>query len=56
MTEEVINTYEIMTKEQINEKTKKAPNAYLDWKKDMHKRADHIHHLHHIVCRLLEIC
>ena len=42
-TEEVINTYEIMTKEQINEKTKKAQNAYLDWKKDMHKRADHIH-------------
>ena len=27
----------------INEKTKKAQNAYLDWKKDMHKRADHIH-------------
>jgi acyl-CoA reductase-like NAD-dependent aldehyde dehydrogenase len=42
-TEEVINTYEIMTKEQINEKTKKAQNAYLDWKKDMHKRAEHIH-------------
>jgi acyl-CoA reductase-like NAD-dependent aldehyde dehydrogenase len=42
-TEEVINTYEIMTKEQISEKTKKAQNAFLDWKKDMHKRADHIH-------------
>jgi acyl-CoA reductase-like NAD-dependent aldehyde dehydrogenase len=42
-TEEVIKTYEIMTKEQINEKAKKAQNAYLDWKKDIQKRADHIH-------------
>jgi acyl-CoA reductase-like NAD-dependent aldehyde dehydrogenase len=42
-TEEVINTYDIATKEQINEKTKKAHNAHLDWKKDMDKRADHIH-------------
>ncbi|MGA9150904.1 MAG: aldehyde dehydrogenase family protein, partial [Candidatus Nitrosopolaris sp.] len=42
-TEEVINTYDIASKEQINEKTKKAHNAHLDWKKDMHKRADHIH-------------
>ena len=42
-TEEVINTYEIVTKEQIKEKTKKAHNAHLDWKKDTHKRADHIH-------------
>ena len=42
-TEEVINTYEILTKEQINQKAKKAQNAYLDWKKDIPKRADHIH-------------
>lgn len=42
-TEEVINTYEIMTKAQINEKTKKAQNTFLDWKKDVQKRADHIH-------------
>jgi succinate-semialdehyde dehydrogenase/glutarate-semialdehyde dehydrogenase len=42
-TEEVINTYEIMTKEQLIEKAKKAQNAFLDWKKDIHKRADHIH-------------
>ena len=41
-TEEVINTYEIMTKEQINEKTKNS-ECISDWKKDMHKRADHIH-------------
>jgi acyl-CoA reductase-like NAD-dependent aldehyde dehydrogenase len=42
-TEEVINTYEIMTKEQIKEKTKKAQNAFTDWKKDIQKRADHLH-------------
>jgi succinate-semialdehyde dehydrogenase/glutarate-semialdehyde dehydrogenase/succinyl-CoA reductase len=42
-TEEVINTYDIMTKEQISEKAKKAQNAFLDWKKDIQKRADHIH-------------
>ena len=42
-TEEVINTYEIMTKEQINEKVKKAQNAFSDWKKDIQKRVDHIH-------------
>ena len=42
-TEEVINTYEIMAKEQIKEKTKKAQNAHLDWKQDIQKRADHIH-------------
>ena len=38
-TEEVINTYDIASKEQINEKTKKAHNAHLDWKKDMHKKS-----------------
>ena len=42
-TEEVINTYEIMTKEQIQEKTKMAQNAHLEWKKDIQKRADHLH-------------
>ena len=42
-TEEVVNTYEIMTKEQVQEKTKKAQSAHLDWKKDIQKRADHIH-------------
>jgi succinate-semialdehyde dehydrogenase/glutarate-semialdehyde dehydrogenase/succinyl-CoA reductase len=44
-TEQVINTYEIMTKEQIEEKTKKAQNAFLDWKKDIQKRAGHLHDL-----------
>ena len=42
-TEEVIDTYEIMTKEQINEKTKKAQRAFTEWKTDVQKRADHIH-------------
>ena len=32
-TEEVINTYDVATKEQIKEKTKKAHNVHLDWKK-----------------------
>src|SRR5215831_18342406 len=42
-TEEVINTYDIATREQINEKTKKAHNAHLDWKKDIEKKTDYIH-------------
>jgi acyl-CoA reductase-like NAD-dependent aldehyde dehydrogenase len=42
-TEEVIDTYEMMTREQIKEKTKKAQNAFTDWKKDIQKRADHLH-------------
>ena len=41
-TEEVINTYEIMAKEQIKEKTRKTQNAFSDWKKDIQKRADHM--------------
>ena len=39
-TEEVLNEYEIMTKEQINEKVKKARNTFQDWKKDASKRTD----------------
>jgi acyl-CoA reductase-like NAD-dependent aldehyde dehydrogenase len=42
-TEEVINEYKIMTKEQINNKVKKARNAFQDWKKDASKRADLLH-------------
>ena len=42
-TEEVINTYEIMTKEQINGKAKKAQKAFSEWKKDIQKREHHIH-------------
>jgi acyl-CoA reductase-like NAD-dependent aldehyde dehydrogenase len=39
-TEEVLNEYKIMTKEQINDKVKKARNTFQDWKKDPSKRAD----------------
>jgi succinate-semialdehyde dehydrogenase/glutarate-semialdehyde dehydrogenase/succinyl-CoA reductase len=46
-TKEVIDTYEIMTKEQICEKTKKAQQAYSEWKTDVQKRADHIHDFAH---------
>ena len=41
-TEEVINTYKIMTKEAVNEKVKKAQNAFCEWKKDIPKRAEYI--------------
>jgi acyl-CoA reductase-like NAD-dependent aldehyde dehydrogenase len=42
-TEEVLNEYKIMTKEQINEKVKKAKIAFQDWRKDASKRADLLH-------------
>ena len=42
-TEEIINRYEIMTREQINDKVKKARNAFQDWKKDASNRADLLH-------------
>ena len=42
-TEEVINHYEILTKEQIYDKVKKARNAFEEWKKDSNKRTDLLH-------------
>jgi acyl-CoA reductase-like NAD-dependent aldehyde dehydrogenase len=42
-TEEVIDTYEIMTEEQINEKVKKAQDTFGEWKKDSDKRTDLLH-------------
>jgi acyl-CoA reductase-like NAD-dependent aldehyde dehydrogenase len=42
-TEEVLNEYDIMTKEQIIDKVKKARNAFQDWKKDASKRTDLLH-------------
>ncbi|HMH10084.1 MAG TPA: NAD-dependent succinate-semialdehyde dehydrogenase [Candidatus Nitrosopolaris rasttigaisensis] len=42
-TEEVINRYEIIAKEQINDKVKKARNAFDEWKVDSKKRTDLIH-------------
>lgn len=44
-TEEVINTYKMMTKEQINEKVKKAQNAFCHQKKDIQKRAEYLYHV-----------
>ena len=42
-TEEVIEEYEIMTKEQINDRVIKAKKAFQDWKKDASKRTDLLH-------------
>jgi acyl-CoA reductase-like NAD-dependent aldehyde dehydrogenase len=42
-TEEIIQEYELMTKEQINDKVKKARNTFQDWKKDASKRTDLLH-------------
>jgi acyl-CoA reductase-like NAD-dependent aldehyde dehydrogenase len=42
-TEEVLNEYKIMTKEQINDKVKKARITFQDWKKDANKRTDLLH-------------
>jgi acyl-CoA reductase-like NAD-dependent aldehyde dehydrogenase len=42
-TEEVLNEYKIMTKEQINDKVKKAQITFQDWKKDASKRIDLLH-------------
>lgn len=42
-TEEIIQEYEIITKEQINDRVKKARNTFQDWKKDSSKRIDFLH-------------
>jgi acyl-CoA reductase-like NAD-dependent aldehyde dehydrogenase len=42
-TEEIIQEYEIMTKEQIDDKVKKARNTFQDWKKNANKRSDLLH-------------
>lgn len=42
-TEEVINTYKIMTKEPVNEKVKKAHNTFCEWKKDIQKGAEYLY-------------
>jgi succinate-semialdehyde dehydrogenase/glutarate-semialdehyde dehydrogenase/succinyl-CoA reductase len=42
-TEEVLNEYKIMTKEQINDKVKKAQITFQDWKRDASKRTDLLH-------------
>ncbi|HJR48915.1 MAG TPA: aldehyde dehydrogenase family protein, partial [Nitrososphaeraceae archaeon] len=42
-TEEIIQEFEVMTKEQIIEKVKKAQNTFQNWKKDSSKRTDLLH-------------
>jgi acyl-CoA reductase-like NAD-dependent aldehyde dehydrogenase len=42
-TEQILNEYEIMTKDQINDKVKKAQVTFQDWKKDASKRTDLLH-------------
>jgi acyl-CoA reductase-like NAD-dependent aldehyde dehydrogenase len=42
-TEEVLREYQIISKEQIDDKVKNAQNAFQDWKKDTSKRTDILH-------------
>ena len=42
-TAEIVQEYEIMTKEQIDDKVKKARNTFQDWKKNANKRTDLLH-------------
>ena len=42
-TEEVLNEYKILSKEQINDEVKKAKNVFQDWRKGASKRADLLH-------------
>ena len=42
-TEEVLKEYEIISEEQIKESVRRARNAFVDWKKDIDKRADHMY-------------
>jgi acyl-CoA reductase-like NAD-dependent aldehyde dehydrogenase len=42
-TEEIIQEYEVMTKEQIIEKVKKGQDTFQNWKRDSSKRTDLLH-------------
>jgi acyl-CoA reductase-like NAD-dependent aldehyde dehydrogenase len=42
-TEEVLKEYQIMTRQQINDKARKARNAFDEWKKDASKRIGLLH-------------
>jgi acyl-CoA reductase-like NAD-dependent aldehyde dehydrogenase len=42
-TEEVLEEYTIISKEQLNDIVKKSKNAFLEWKKDIDKRADYLY-------------
>jgi acyl-CoA reductase-like NAD-dependent aldehyde dehydrogenase len=43
VTEEVIDEYTIISKEQLNDTVKKSNNAFLEWKQDIYKRADFLY-------------
>jgi len=42
-TEEILNEYDMMTKEKITESVGRAREAFSNWKKDIHKRADSLY-------------
>ena len=42
-TEDVINQYKNMAKDQINDKVKKSKIAFQEWKKDSNRRIDLLH-------------
>ncbi|MDQ3977910.1 MAG: NAD-dependent succinate-semialdehyde dehydrogenase [Thermoproteota archaeon] len=42
-TEEVLKDYEISNEEQLKESVRKARNGFVEWKKDIDKRADHLY-------------
>jgi succinate-semialdehyde dehydrogenase/glutarate-semialdehyde dehydrogenase/succinyl-CoA reductase len=42
-TEEILNKYTIMTKEEVNAVGKKSKDAYKEWEKDLDKRIDSLY-------------
>ena len=42
-TEQVLNEYEINTKDQLNYSVNKARQAFLEWKKNIYRRADFLY-------------
>jgi acyl-CoA reductase-like NAD-dependent aldehyde dehydrogenase len=42
-TEEVLKEYDIINEEQIRETVRRARNEFVEWKKDIDKRADHLY-------------
>ena len=44
-TEEVLAEYEIMSKEEVNDKINNSKKTFEDWKKDFHKRIEFVHRL-----------
>ena len=42
-TEEILNKYTVMTKEEVNAIVKKAKDAYKEWERDVDKRIDSLY-------------